>query len=374
MTRIVVTAGTGANPFPWPKGTTNVTSDANGNIVQLWGRNVDDGTIWKVAHEFNYEQQLTRILLNNGDTVMNTYDGTGYRLKEVTTSGGTPTEKRLIPNVGNRVIQERDSSDAVTARYYWEDGVFFKNDHGTSTKYFVPETRNSPFTGWNNTGTFNRYDWWDTFGVKSDESSSGSLSPFQLACNMLIDTSHLTLGWDDTALYPQIGQAAKGFFKLTFIRICLGPGGGDNPCCGGICCYETDKGETAQDCARWWVDHCTEPEDILCPAMAFGPCKRGFCDKPWEDPCEDPNIRSRAFTCQCTCFLFGLGCFITCMLWCLRTCQPFCIVPWSPACLACVAACTAYCAYTGRACWLLCREVYDCHEIPERCLRAVKCN
>jgi YD repeat-containing protein len=37
MTRIVVTAGSGANPFPWPRGTTNVTCDGNGNVTQLWG-------------------------------------------------------------------------------------------------------------------------------------------------------------------------------------------------------------------------------------------------------------------------------------------------------------------------------------------------
>jgi YD repeat-containing protein len=115
-----------------------VTSDANGNIVQLWGRNIDDGTIWKVAHEFNYEQQLTRILLNNGDTVANTYDGFGYRLKEVTTSGGTPTEKRLIPILGNRVIQERDSSDTVTARYYWEKGHSSKRTTGVARSILCP--------------------------------------------------------------------------------------------------------------------------------------------------------------------------------------------------------------------------------------------
>jgi len=61
MTRIVVTAGSGANPFPWPRGTTSVTCDGNGNVTQLWGRNIDNGTIWKVEQEFDYEQRLTPV-------------------------------------------------------------------------------------------------------------------------------------------------------------------------------------------------------------------------------------------------------------------------------------------------------------------------
>jgi hypothetical protein len=61
MTRIVATAGSGANPFPWPKGSTNVTCDGNGNVTQLWGRNIDNGTIWKVEQEFDYEQRLTAV-------------------------------------------------------------------------------------------------------------------------------------------------------------------------------------------------------------------------------------------------------------------------------------------------------------------------
>jgi hypothetical protein len=299
MTRIVVSAGTGANPFPWPKGTTNVTCDGNGNIVQLWGRNVDDGTIWKVAHEFNYEQQLTRILLNNGDTVLNTYDGFGYRLKEVTTSGGTPTEKRLIPIVGNRVIQERDSSDAVTARYYWEDGVFFKKDRGTSTKYFVPETRNSPFTGWNNTGSFNRYDWWDIFGVKSDESASGSLSPFQLSSFIFVDASHLTASPFNTFAYAALGRAVTGFFRLTHLNGLAGGGGGGTgvggvrcignrlaepkascrakACTSGVCCSECFG--SIQECGDYTQANCPYGEDVFGVPVAFGKCCRGGpCD------------------------------------------------------------------------------------------------
>jgi hypothetical protein len=196
----------------------------------------------------------------------------------------------------------------VTAGYYWlsearpirigvarihgrksrwgvsgEDGTFFKprqaasgsslklrKDHGTSAKYFVPETRNSPFTGWNNTGSFNRYDWWDTFGVKSDESASGSLSPFQLSANMLVNSSHLTVSPFNTFAYPDLGRAVTGRFHLTHLDG-LGGGGGDfsdgsrseddaverckRMACveaGGICCAECFKDIMAcNDYRRW---------------------------------------------------------------------------------------------------------------------------
>lgn len=227
LTRIVVTAGTGSNPFSWPKGTTNVTCDANGNITQLWGRNVDTGAIFQIAHTLDFEQRVVRILLNNGNTVQNVYDGMGYRLKETTTSGGTPTEIRLINILDNRVIQQRDSTDTVTARFYWENGRMFKKDHSTSTKYFVPEFRNSPFTAWNNAGTFNRYDVWDTFGVESDESAGGSLSPFQLSANINADATQLTVTTTDAFQYPELGKSVTGRFRLLF----QGAGGFSCPHC-----------------------------------------------------------------------------------------------------------------------------------------------
>jgi len=61
--------------------------------------------------------------MNNGDGMENVYDGMGVRVKEITTSGGSTTEKRFVNALG-RVIQERDATDAVTARYYWEGSRF----------------------------------------------------------------------------------------------------------------------------------------------------------------------------------------------------------------------------------------------------------
>jgi len=88
--------------------------------------------------------------MNNGDIIENVYDGMGVRVKEITTSGGTTTEKRFVNAMG-RVIQEKDATDAVTARYYWEGSRFFKKDHGVNTKYFIPEIRNSLLTALYNT-------------------------------------------------------------------------------------------------------------------------------------------------------------------------------------------------------------------------------
>jgi len=111
-------------------------------VVQLWGRD-PSGNIWKISHEFDYEQRVKRIIMNNGDGIENMYDGMGVRVKEITTSGGVTTEKRFVNALG-RVIQERDGNDAVTARYYWEGSRMFKKDHGANAKYFVPEISNSP--------------------------------------------------------------------------------------------------------------------------------------------------------------------------------------------------------------------------------------
>jgi len=88
--------------------------------------------------------------MNNGDIIENVYDGMGVRVKELTTSGGVTTEKRFVNAMG-RVIQERDATDTVTARYYWEGSRMFKKDHGVNTKYFIPEINNSLLTALSNT-------------------------------------------------------------------------------------------------------------------------------------------------------------------------------------------------------------------------------
>jgi hypothetical protein len=65
-------------------------------VTQQWGRNAEDGTIWKVAEEFDYEQRLTRVRAANGDIIVNEYDAMGARLKELKTSAGSTTQKRLV--------------------------------------------------------------------------------------------------------------------------------------------------------------------------------------------------------------------------------------------------------------------------------------
>jgi len=224
MQRIVNVAGAGGNPFPWPQGVTNVTSDANGNVVQLWGRD-PSGNIWKISHELDYEQRVKRIILNNGDIIENVYDGMGNRLKELTTSGGSTTEKRFI-NAFGRVIQERDASDTVTARYYWENGRMFKKDYGVNTKYFIPEIRNSPLTTWNNAGTFQAYELYDAFGIIED-STGTKQSPFELRSAIRVNNSHLTVTTLNQFSWPELGRNVDGFFQLVFAK----GGGCDCPSC-----------------------------------------------------------------------------------------------------------------------------------------------
>jgi hypothetical protein len=126
-------AGGGANPFPWPSGLNTVRTDKNGNILRM------QGTDWWMAQEFDYEQRLTRVRAANGDIIVNEYDAMGTRLKELKTSGGSTTEKRFAYGQGCRMIQEKDSTDAVTARYVWGLGKLMKKDTGSAGKCVPPE-------------------------------------------------------------------------------------------------------------------------------------------------------------------------------------------------------------------------------------------
>jgi hypothetical protein len=51
---------------------------------------------WRIAQEFDYEQRLTRVRAANGDIIVNEYDAMGARLKELKTSAGSTTQKRLV--------------------------------------------------------------------------------------------------------------------------------------------------------------------------------------------------------------------------------------------------------------------------------------
>ncbi len=221
LLQIVNTPGTGANPFPWPEGVTNVTNDANGNILQM------SGTGWQVSHEFDYEQRVKRMVLSNGDVVENIFDGMGRRVKEITTpAGGSPQEKRFILAAGN-VVQERDASDNVTARYFWADGNLVKKDTGDESLYIVPGIYKTPFSAWNSTGAFLHYDLWDGFGLKVDESSSGRFYPFELRSRMKMDASHLFVEMSNFSYYAEIGRQIQGKYLLAYQQsgcLCEGRG------------------------------------------------------------------------------------------------------------------------------------------------------
>jgi len=164
----------------------------------------------------------------------------GTRLKELKTSGGITTETRMVYALG-RLIQERDSSDAVTARYYWGDvaagngQTVFKKDNGDSAKYLVPEERGSPLENFNKDGTLAGARAYDAFGV-TNYSSGTALTPFELSANMRLNGSHLTLTPVNGALYPELGRAVTGWFRLTHMGF---------PCCffgWGWCCEPEEPG------------------------------------------------------------------------------------------------------------------------------------
>jgi hypothetical protein len=202
----------------WPKGSTNVTCDGNENATQLGGQNVEDGTIWKVAQEFDYEQRLTRVRAANGDIIVNEYDAMGARLKQIKTSGGTATETRMVYALG-RVIQERDASDAVTARYYWGDvaagnaQTVFKKDNGESAKYLVPDGRGSPLENLNKDGTLSGARAYDAFGVTNYPSGT-ALTPFEYYANLRLSGTQIAMTAQGRPYFAEIGQDVDGGYRL----------------------------------------------------------------------------------------------------------------------------------------------------------------
>jgi hypothetical protein len=58
---------------------------------------------------------------------------------------------------------------------------------------------------------------YDAFGV-TNYSSGTALTPFELSENMRLNGSHLTVTPVNRALYPELGRAVTGWFRLTHIR------------------------------------------------------------------------------------------------------------------------------------------------------------
>jgi hypothetical protein len=129
------------------------------------------------------------------------------------------------------------SSPAVTARCFWghiaagNAQTVFKKDNGDSAKYLVPEGRGSPLQNLNKDGTLAGARAYDAFGV-TNYSSGTALTPFELSANMRLNGSHLTLTPVNGALYPELGRAVTGGFRLTHLN---GAGGWPGSGCGGEC-------------------------------------------------------------------------------------------------------------------------------------------
>jgi hypothetical protein len=228
MLRVTTSAGGGANPFPWPSGLTTVNTDRNGNILRML-----NGTWW-VAHEFDYEQRLTRVRASNGDVIENLMDAVGNRLKQLKTSGATTTETRFVYGAGCRVIQERDGTDAVTARYYWGLGKVLKKDNGANARYMVSDLMRSPMDAFDNAGAKVSTDVYDAYGVRIAGVSSGTRPhPFGWLSGYTLPSADELLLNTGAVVYPPLGAGVRGGFRLTH----LGGAGcpEDNTACPEIC-------------------------------------------------------------------------------------------------------------------------------------------
>jgi hypothetical protein len=256
-------AGGGANPFPWPAGLNTVQSDKNGNIFRM------QGTDWWIAHEFDYEQRLTRVRASNGDIIVNEYDGMGTRLKELNTSAGSTTEKRFVYALG-RVIQERDASDAVTARYYWGLGDLMKRDTGSAAKYMVSDLLRSPMDAFDNTGAKVSTDVYDAFGVRIGAISSGARPhPFAWIASYALSPSDLLLAPGGSPVFPELGRGVDGMFRLTHLgEACPSAEGGCPQICGVMCQPEMPRvspDPVWEACLGVWC--C--PQDKNCQPIGF---------------------------------------------------------------------------------------------------------
>ncbi|MHA2635369.1 MAG: hypothetical protein V2G48_05050, partial [bacterium JZ-2024 1] len=178
LIRIETTPGTGTNPFPWPSGTTTVTSDANGNITRM-----ENGT-WVVEADFDYENRLKRLSIPGYPEIHFTYDGVGRIVRE--TIGGVET--RFVRD-GDRIIQERDASNNLLEEYFWDGGRLFKQGTGANSRF--PQAQIS--------GTPER--WTDTSG----EFTGGSLFSRSGQPVESYNDAQLRVGWGGERKYPVPG-------------------------------------------------------------------------------------------------------------------------------------------------------------------------
>ncbi|MHA2611415.1 MAG: hypothetical protein V2G33_03415 [bacterium JZ-2024 1] len=178
LIRIETTPGTGTNPFPWPSGTTTVTSDANGNITRM-----ENGT-WVVEADFDYENRLKRLSIPGYPEIHFTYDGVGRIVRE--TIGGVET--RFVRD-GDRIIQERDASNNLLEEYFWDGGRLFKQGTGANSRF--PQAQIS--------GTPER--WTDTSG----EFTGGSLFSRSGQPVESYNDTQLKVGWGGERKYPVPG-------------------------------------------------------------------------------------------------------------------------------------------------------------------------
>ncbi len=239
LLQIVNTAGTGANPFPWPSGTTTATSDANGNILAM------SGTGWNISQEFDYEQRVKRVVREDGTVVENVYDGMGRRVKETVGGAG----KDLVSMEG-KVLREYDGAGNLMAQYFWAGFDLLQKDlwGQAGVRYFVPDGLRTPFSSWDQTGGQVFRSMYNSFGVATSTTGTNPTA-YEWMGNWRNGASHGTLTFKNAFYYPELGRNLQGRFSLTFfnggvrpqpclVEVTIGPGlpgGGEGGYgCGGV--------------------------------------------------------------------------------------------------------------------------------------------
>ncbi len=208
LLQIVNTAGTGANPFPWPSGTTTVTSDANGNILAM------SGTGWNISQEFDYEQRVKRVVRADGTVVENVYDGMGRRVKETVGGAG----KDLVSMEG-KVLREYDGAGNLTAQYFWAGFDLLQKDlwGQAGVRYFVPNALRTPFSSWDQAGSQTFRAMYNSFGVATSTTGTNP-TPYEWMGNWRNGASHGLLSFKNAFYYPELGRNLQGRFSLTFFN------------------------------------------------------------------------------------------------------------------------------------------------------------
>lgn len=143
-------------------GTLTYTYDANGNLTN------ETRNGYTYEHTYNQLNQLESTTVKQGGTTIstttNTYNGEGYRVKQIITKGGTTTTRRYIYEY-DKVVMELDGTGAQVARNIY--GINLLKRIAGSQSYYYMYNGHADVTALINTSNGNAdatysYDSWGT--------------------------------------------------------------------------------------------------------------------------------------------------------------------------------------------------------------------